>query len=130
MNSAYEPMEPARRPGGKPEEKPCYRVLVHRKYESAWEQIVERVGIQQAQQFWDHVAKTPGMKDPIASTRPLKGKAGAPRRKGFRRPYIMNCPVWRESIISIAILIEQRPMAMLIRLCSYWLSIIPPTDVE
>ena len=25
MNSAYEPMEPARRPGGKPEEKPCYR---------------------------------------------------------------------------------------------------------
>ena len=48
MNSAYEPMEPARRPGGKPEEKPCYRVLVHRKYESAWEQIVERVGIQQA----------------------------------------------------------------------------------
>ena len=85
MNSAYEPMEPARRPGGKPEEKPCYRVLVHRKYESAWEQIVERVGIQQAQQFWDHVAKTPGMKDPIASTRPLKGKAGAPKEKGFSK---------------------------------------------
>lgn len=70
------------------------------------------------------------MKDPIASTRPLKGKAGAPKEKGFQRPYIMNCPVWRESIISIAILIGQKPMAMLIRLCSYWLSIIPPTDVE
>ena len=48
MDSAYNPMEPARSPGGKPLEKPKYRVLVHRKYAAAWEQIVERVGLKQA----------------------------------------------------------------------------------
>ena len=51
MDSAYNPMEPARSPGGKPLEKPKYRVLVHRKYAAAWEQIVERVGLKQARQF-------------------------------------------------------------------------------
>ena len=59
--------------------------MVHRKYRSAWEQIVERVGLQQAQQFWDHVAKTPGMKDPIANTCYLRGKAGVPKEKGFSK---------------------------------------------
>ena len=60
MDSAYNPMEPARSLGGKPLEKPKYRVLVHRKDASAWEQIVERVGLKQARQFWDHVAQSPG----------------------------------------------------------------------
>ena len=63
---AYDPEVPAKRPGGKPNNAPKYRILVHRKYEAAWNQIVERVGMQQAQQFWDHVAYTPGIKDPIA----------------------------------------------------------------
>ncbi len=60
MDSAYNPMEPARSPDGKPLEKPKCRVLVHRNYASAWEQIVERVGLKQARLFWDHVAQSPG----------------------------------------------------------------------
>ena len=77
MNSAYEPMEPARRPGGKPEEKPCYRVLVHRKYESAWEQIVERVGIQQAQQFLGSCCQNSRNEGPYRKYSPFKGKGGS-----------------------------------------------------
>ncbi|MEO3446030.1 hypothetical protein ABG805_09385, partial [Bifidobacterium adolescentis] len=65
---AYDPEVPAKRPGGKPINAPKYRILVHRKYEAAWNQIVERVGLQQAQQFWDHVAYSPGSKDPIANS--------------------------------------------------------------
>lgn len=41
---AYDPEVPAKRPGGKPINAPKYRILVHRKYEAAWNQIVERVG--------------------------------------------------------------------------------------
>lgn len=85
MDSAYNPMELARSPGGKPLEKPKYRVLVHRKYAAAWEQIVERVGLKQARQFWDHVAQSPGSKDPIANTCFLRGKASAPKGKGFSK---------------------------------------------
>ena len=73
---AYDPEVPAKRPGGKPINAPKYRILVHRKYEAAWNQIVERVGLQQAQQFWDHVAYSPGGKDPIANSCFLRGKAG------------------------------------------------------
>ena len=75
---AYDPEVPAKRPGGKPINAPKYRILVHRKYEAAWNQIVERVGLQQAQQFWDHVAYSPGSKDPIANSCFLRGKAGTP----------------------------------------------------
>lgn len=82
---AYDPEVPAKRPGGKPNNAPKYRILVHRKYEAAWNQIVERVGMQQAQQFWDHVAYTPGIKDPIANTCFLRGKAGVPKGKGFSK---------------------------------------------
>ena len=85
MNRAYDPMVPAKRPGGKPKEKPKYRVLVHRKYGSAWEQIVDRAGLQQARQFWDHVSNTPGVKDAIANTCYLRGKAGAQKAKGFSK---------------------------------------------
>ena len=82
---AYDPEVPAKRPGGKPINAPKYRILVHRKYEAAWNQIVERVGLQQAQQFWDHVAYSPGGKDPIANSCFLRGKAGTPKGKGFSK---------------------------------------------
>lgn len=84
-NSAYDPLRPARRPGGKPAEAPRYRVLVHRQYLGHYGELVERVGLKQAQQFWDHVSQSPGSPDPIASTCFLKGRAGRPKEAGWSR---------------------------------------------
>ena len=84
-NSAYEPHLPARRPGSHPDKAPKYRVLVHRQYARHYDELVDRVGLKQAQQFWDHVAQNPGNPDPIASTCFLKGKAGKPKEAGWSR---------------------------------------------
>src|ERR1700761_5706248 len=83
--SAYDPARPARRPGGRPETAPRYRVLVHRRYLSHYRELAERVGLQQAQQFWDHVAVTPGRPCPVAQTTLLRGKAGRPKGPGWSR---------------------------------------------
>lgn len=37
---AYDPEVPAKRPGGKPNNAPKYRILVHRKYEAAWNKLL------------------------------------------------------------------------------------------
>lgn len=83
--SAYRPHTPARRPGGRPLTAPRYRVLVHRRFLRHYEQLVERVGLQQAQQFWDHVSREPGKPLGIAQTSFLKGKAGKPQGPGWSR---------------------------------------------
>lgn len=84
-NSAYDPNVPARRPGGRPSERPKYRVLVHKRYLDRYRELVDRVGLQQAQQFWDHVSQEPGRPDPIAQTCYLKGQAGRPKGPGWSR---------------------------------------------
>ena len=86
-SSAYDPFRPAKRPGGKPETAPGYRVLVHRRFVGHYGELVSRVGIQQAKQFWDHVAHAPGQPDPIASTTILKGRAGRPKGPGWSRTF-------------------------------------------
>jgi hypothetical protein len=60
LPGAYRPHVPARRPGTRPSVKPVFRVLVHRKYLETWDELPSRVGLANAQQFWDHVAMTPG----------------------------------------------------------------------
>lgn len=82
---AYQPFQPAKRPGGRPRSKPIYRVLVHRRYFEEYQELVDRVGETSAQQFWDHVATTPGALPRVNSTTILKGKAGAPDAPGFSR---------------------------------------------
>lgn len=82
---AYQPQVPAKRPGGKPAIRPAYRVLVHRKYLSMWERLPDAVGLQQAQQFWDHIAQNPGGQPATAGTSLLRGKAGAPAGDGWSR---------------------------------------------
>lgn len=82
---AYQPFEPARRPGGRPDQAPRYRVLVHGRFQRHYEQLVDRVGLQQARQFWDHVAMNPGSRSAIASTCYLRGKAGRPQGPGWSR---------------------------------------------
>jgi hypothetical protein len=51
-------------------------VLIHKRYKRHYDQLVEKVGLQQAQQFWDHLASAPGEPSPIASISILRGKAG------------------------------------------------------
>jgi hypothetical protein len=85
MTSAYEPLQPARRPETSPGQAPTYRVLVHRKYTQHYSELPDRVGVQQAQQLWDHLASNPGRPSPIASTTVLKGEAGRPKGPGWSR---------------------------------------------
>lgn len=85
MSSAYDPLTPARRPGIRPEAQPDYRVLVHKRFRNHYVQLVERVGLQQAQQLWDHLASNPGRTSGIASTTMLRGKAGRPQGPGWSR---------------------------------------------
>ena len=85
QNSAYQPFRPARRPGGKPEQAPTYRVLVHHQYKAHYDELVARVGIKQAQQFWDHISHIPGEPDPIAPTCIMRGSAGRPRGPGWSK---------------------------------------------
>jgi hypothetical protein len=84
-DSAYDPLQPAKRPGGKPDEQPKYRVLVHKRFRRLYEELAARAGLQQAQQFWDHVAHDPGSPAPVASTCILKGQAGRPKGPGWSR---------------------------------------------
>jgi hypothetical protein len=85
MPSAYDPLQPAQRPGSGPNDAPLYRVLVDKRFRHHYKQLVERVGLQQAQQLWDFLASTPGGKSAIASTTVLKGKAGAAKGPGWSR---------------------------------------------
>lgn len=50
-----------------------------------WRELVERVGLANAQQFWDHVAHSPGAPPKVGSACVLKGKAGQPRSPGYSR---------------------------------------------
>jgi hypothetical protein len=84
-SSAYQPFRPARRPGGSPRTKPTYRILVHRQYKALWDQLAERVGLENAQQFYDHVANTPEQAPAVGRATILRGKAGRPREEGFSR---------------------------------------------
>lgn len=82
---AYQPLWPARRPGGRPTAAPVYRVLVHRKYFDKWHEIPERVGPDAAQDLWDHLAQSPGTPPAVGATTMLRGKIGQPRGVGWSR---------------------------------------------
>ena len=82
---AYRPFRPARRPGGRPSAKPPFRVLVHRQYKAIWDQLPARVGLANAQQFYDHVAVTPGEQPAVGRSTILRGRIGRPRAEGFAR---------------------------------------------
>lgn len=83
--STYDPNEPARRPGGKPGAAPRYRVLVNKQFRRKYSELANRVGLQQAQQLWDHIASSPGAHSPLASTTILRGRAGDPKGPGWSR---------------------------------------------
>ncbi len=65
--------------------KPKYRLLVHRKFLSEWKELVRRVSLESALQFYDHVTQTPGSHPFVGSSTILKGKAGKPKWDGYSR---------------------------------------------
>jgi hypothetical protein len=83
--SAYDPLGPARRPGPKPTKAPRYRVLVHKRFRHHYDELVGRVGLQQASQLWDHLAMNPGNTSATAATCYLRGRAGKPQGPGWSR---------------------------------------------
>ena len=85
MSRAYSPFVPAHRPGGRPATRPRYRVLVHRRFATRWRRLPDDVGLASAQQFYDHVADTPGQPPAINTTTVLRGRAGDPKLPGCSR---------------------------------------------
>lgn len=71
---AYRPYVAARRPGGNPENKPAWRVVVHHKFLTLWNDLVVRCGLQQAQQLWDYLAFQPDKPSPYGNVSLMKGK--------------------------------------------------------
>jgi hypothetical protein len=61
------------------------RVLVHRQYLGTWSSLAERVGLENAQQFWDHVAFTPGEHPLIGTSSVMKGKHNGQKWPGYSK---------------------------------------------
>jgi hypothetical protein len=81
----YRPHVAARRPGGRPSVKPVFRVLVHRQFLGIWNDLSSRVGVANAQQFWDHVAMTPGQTPKVGTSSVMKGKHALPKWPGYSK---------------------------------------------
>ena len=60
-------------------------MLVHRQYLSIWNELPGRVGLANAQQFWDHVAMTPGQPPKVDTSSVMKGKHAAPKWPGYSK---------------------------------------------
>jgi hypothetical protein len=71
--SAYRPFVSARAPKGRPVAAPAWRLLVHRQYANAWENLADRVGVENAQQFYDHITQTPDQHPKVSTSGLLRG---------------------------------------------------------
>jgi hypothetical protein len=60
-------------------------VLVHRQFLDTWNSLAERVGLENAQQFWDHVAFTPGEHPRVGTSSVMKGKHNGPKWPGYSK---------------------------------------------
>ena len=56
---------------------------MHRQYADVWNYLAQRVGLEAAQHFWDHVANNPGAFPTVGTSNVLRGKAGQPKGPGF-----------------------------------------------
>lgn len=71
---AYAPLVTTGRPGGKPDEQPRFRPLIHKKDWAAWRAMVETVGLQSAQRLWDHLAFNADRKPQVGRVTIMKGR--------------------------------------------------------
>jgi len=75
-------------PGGLAKNLTKNRVFVlssTKKLEARWKELPNRVGLEAAQQFYDHIAQTPGQPPSVGTTTILKAKPGRPKQDGFSR---------------------------------------------
>ncbi len=60
-------------------------MLIHRAFTEDWSVLPKHVGLESAQQFYGHVASTPGRPPAINRTTVLRGRAGRPVVPGCSR---------------------------------------------
>lgn len=60
-------------------------MLVHREFLEDWKSLAGRVGLSNAQQFWDHVAHTPGQPPRVGTSTVMKGKHHGPKWPGYSK---------------------------------------------
>ena len=60
-------------------------MVVHHQHKDRWDELTKRVGLESAQQLYDHLAQTPDRPPAINRSTILKGKAGKPAEEGFSR---------------------------------------------
>jgi hypothetical protein len=58
---------------------------VHQAFLEDWNSLAERVGLQNAQQFWDHVAHTPGSPPTVGTSCVMKGKHNKAKWTGYSK---------------------------------------------
>jgi hypothetical protein len=60
-------------------------VLIHRQYHEVWRALPGRVGLENAQQLYDHLAMMPGAPPKVGTSSILRGNIGQPIDAGFSR---------------------------------------------
>ena len=67
--------------------KPEWRVLVHSKYRSKYDELVTRVGQSSAERLWDFLATQPDRPPAIGACTRLRGAAARPKHPGWSSTY-------------------------------------------
>lgn len=70
---AYDPLVSVESPGGKPEKKPRFRVLINKSHWRAWERMIQAVGAQSAQRLWNHLAHSADQPPLVGQVTRMKG---------------------------------------------------------
>lgn len=60
-------------------------MLVHRQYLHLWNDLVDRVGLESAEQFWDHVAFAADRHPSVGSSVVMEGKHNAGKWPGYSK---------------------------------------------
>jgi len=58
---------------------------VDRPFLGIWNDLSSRVGLAHTQQFWDHVAMTPGQPPKVGTSSVMKGKHALPKWPGYSK---------------------------------------------
>lgn len=82
---AYDPLRALGRPGGRPDAKPRFRVLLHKRDWAMWQKLVAEAGEENAQQLWDHLAHRADLPPLLGTSTPLKGGHVAKTPDGWSR---------------------------------------------
>lgn len=71
---AYSPLITTGRPGGKPTQRPRFRVLINKSDWKQWTDMLDQVGMQSGQRLWDHLAFRADRPPEVGKVTRLKGR--------------------------------------------------------